>query len=433
MSGARGPYSPRGVARERKPIPPSASVPKWRGRYVDLDGEVRQCGRHGTRKEAAAETRRVVDELNRRGARPRGAPAPSARAFLASEWLDTFPRQPTTAQTHRERVNRLLKALGAAADLPLDELRRAHLISALGVLLDKGLAKDTIDNSVAALSLMLRDAADLDYVAEDVAAGLRVRPSDPRLNRNPKRAEHRALTLDEMYAFIDCVPTEHLGQAWTSAVCGARPGELFAANQRYVDRRRGLIYLHQTVSKNGRLMNGLKGTHDVPEIRKRGRFTLWPSSLQSIFDEAGVHSDGWLVPSPTGCFWSHRNFYAKPEKRPSSWWKRAVAASGVEPFTIYDLRHSFSSWLQAVPIPAVEVSAWMGHSLREGGVRVDTTTARIYTHGTGQWREAALAALEDIMLRRAPTQRSVAGSGEKGDGEVTPVELGSIFSGSMAS
>jgi len=57
-----------------------------------------------------------------------------------------------------------------------------------------------------------------------------------------------------------------------------------------------------------------------------------------------------------------------------------------------DLRHTFSSRLLAAGIPLLEVSGWMGHSLRAGGEHVNTTS-RTYAHATGEHREAGLSEL----------------------------------------
>ncbi len=56
-------------------------------------------------------------------------------------------------------------------------------------------------------------------------------------------------------------------------------------------------------------------------------------------------------------------------------------------FTLYDARHTFSSRLLAAGIPLIEVSAWMGHSLRAGGEQVNTTT-RKYAHATGEFHQS---------------------------------------------
>jgi integrase len=67
-------------------------------------------------------------------------------------------------------------------------------------------------------------------------------------------------------------------------------------------------------------------------------------------------------------------------------------------FTVYDLRHTFVSHLLANGIPAVEVADYAGHSTKELG-EIDNTTTRIYQHPTGEYREAALEAINGYLAQ----------------------------------
>ncbi len=84
-----------------------------------------------------------------------------------------------------------------------------------------------------------------------------------------------------------------------------------------------------------------------------------------------------------------RNFYRDV-------WTPAQKRAGVS-FTLYDLRHTFASRLLAAGIPVVEVSAWMGHTIRAGGQEVANTTTRVYAHATGEHREQALSVLAELF------------------------------------
>lgn len=105
-----------------------------------------------------------------------------------------------------------------------------------------------------------------------------------------------------------------------------------------------------------------------------------------------MHLAGWLFVTQRGRIWKHRNFYRDV-------WEPAQAASGAE-FTLYDLRHTFSSRLMAAGIPLAEVAAWMGPSLRAGGAPVNTTTTW-YAHATGEFRERALRELRLVFEGQA--------------------------------
>ena len=122
-----------------------------------------------------------------------------------------------------------------------------------------------------------------------------------------------------------------------------------------------MLYVHQTVNKYGRLER-VSTTHHVRDRDRRGRWTLFPASLIGMVESVPADIEGRLYPSPRGHYWAHRNFYRNV-------WEPARLASGTD-FTLYDARHTFSSRLLAAGIPLIEVSAWMGHSLRAGGEQV---------------------------------------------------------------
>ena len=137
-------------------------------------------------------------------------------------------------------------------------------------------------------------------------------------------------------------------------------------------------------------MDGLKGTHHIAESDKRGRWTLFPSALLELLgagvigelcSRRRVESGGRSATSTATC-----------GPRPSS---ARVA------FTLDDLRHTFASRLLSAGIPAIEVSAWMGHTIRAGGQDIANTTTRVYAHATGEWRQAAMAELTALDARRA--------------------------------
>jgi hypothetical protein len=55
----------------------------------------------------------------------------------------------------------------------------------------------------------------------------------------------------------------------------------------------------------------------------------------------------------------------------------------------------------------VEVAAYADHSIRMPG-EVDNTTTRIYTHATGEFREAALEAIGEYLARIDTLRRAKA-------------------------
>lgn len=377
---------PTGVARVRQPLK-DAQTRLWRARYVDLDGIVRQHGRYKTKSDALAQTTSLVAELNRIGRDV--TTVPTLREFM-EQWPDRFPRHPRTQQTNTERITRyILPLLPDEGEVPLDRVRRADLRAAQDALLRRQLAKSTIDGAFSALSALMRDAMDIELIEANPAARMRVKPADPRLNPTRGPVERRSVTPAEIHAFIGALDARHRAVCWAPVLTGCRPGELFAMEVSCIDYEGETIYLHQTVDRYGRLMDGLKGTHHVAEIARRGRWTLFPRGLFGLMPQRTDGNPAWLFPSPRGKLWAIRNFYRNV-------WTPAQKAAGVG-FTLYDLRHTFSSRLLAAGIPPVEVAGWMGHSLRAGGRELTNTTTRVYAHATGEHSRAALDALTELM------------------------------------
>ncbi len=375
-----------GIARTREPVKEKRSG-LWRAMYVDLDGSVRQMGRFRTKGEARLESQRGVDELNSGHDEP--IESPTVLAFL-DDWNRRFPRHPRTEETNRERLERyILPYLPRRGHEPLSRVRRRDLLEVQDQLLRRQLSKTTIDGAFSAFSALFRDALELEYVEANPAHRLKVRPNDPRLK--PRRAPRarRAIPPHEISAFMAHVQPRYRAACWTPLLTGARPAELFAMRRPDVDRERQMIYVAETLTRYGGTMDGLKQTHHIASREKRGRWMLFPAVLIEMLSKQPAHVSGLLFPSPRGRPWGVRNFYRDV-------WQPARAATGVD-FTLYDLRHTFSSRLLAAGIPLVEVAAWMGHSLRAGGTEVDNTTSRVYAHATGEWREIALAELTTLV------------------------------------
>jgi integrase len=353
----------------------------WLARYTAPDGSVLQVGRFERKRDA----QKAIAAAMGRG---RTETAPSIADFL-DDWLERFPRHPRTQTTNEERIRGyVLPYLPHKGRQPITELRRTSLRHVQAQLLGKGLSKETIDGAFSSLSAMLRDAVDDELLESNPAQGIRVRSNDPRLNPRKPQRQRRAVPADEVGTFLNAVPRKYRSTCWTPFLTGVRPGELFGLSRRDLDRDAAMIFVHQTVSRYGRLEPGLKSTHHIRDRERRGRWTLLPACLLAMIDESAVNIDGWLYPSPRGKLWSQRNFYRDV-------WEPAQDTAGTA-FTLYDARHTFSSRLLAAGIPLVEVAAWMGHSLRAGGEQMNTTT-RKYAHATGEMTQRALDELASFV------------------------------------
>jgi integrase len=354
----------------------------WLARYKTPSGTVRQAGRFKRKSDAVAAIEVATRKAWGESVEPRREL--TIKEFF-DQWPERFPRPERTQTTNLHRIGRyVLPHLPDGGDFGIEYLRRPMLRDVERRLLAEGLAKRTIDHAFSALSTMLEDAIEDEQTDVNPAKGFRVKVNDPRLRPKRPPRQRRSVPPAEIAAFAAQLAPRHLALCLTPLFTGARTQELFTMRRSEIDRELELMYLHETADRYGRVMRGTKTTHHIEEKERRGRYTLFPRPLIALTDQVPAHLSGWLYPTKTGRIWQQRNFYRDV-------WDPARTASGTD-FTIYDLRHTFSSRLQAAGIPLPEISAWMGHSLRAGGALVNTTSL-IYTHATGEHRQRALDAL----------------------------------------
>jgi integrase len=234
------------------------------------------------------------------------------------------------------------------------------------------------------LSALLSDAVDDELIDANPATRFRVKPGHPRLDPTKPKCERRSIPPAELHAFMRRLPARWRALCRSPVMTGARPGELFAMHNDNLDPAGQTIYLSHTVDRNGHLQNGLKTTHHIRDTDRQGRLTVFPQPLLDALADAPASPAEWLFLTPRGKLWSIRNFYRTV-------WDPARHASHTD-----DLRHTFASRLLAAGIPAPEVSAWMGHSLRAGGTLINRTTQH-YTHPTGDHTTKALHALGRLV------------------------------------
>ena len=397
------PRAPVGTARARKPIK-IPGTKRWRARYVDLRGRVRQCGVYSSKTQAKDAADAHVAELNRTRIDP--------EALLSlNEWLPLwethFPRWQRTAETIQKRINDyVVPRLLLKGDELLDDIRVPVLINIQNALVDHGLAKSFIDKIFVDLSTVFADAMTYEVATKNPARGLKVRAHHPGLAQRKPKHRRALVTVPELHAVFAEVREEHRAASWAFPVTGGRPAEVFGYLAQDIDRERWTIRVHQTIDESGSQSEGTKTSHHKPY--EWDQVTLFPQALAAAFEAVGLGIGGKLLPAPAGGYWAHSNWRNRV-------WAPAFKRSGVEPFAPYGMRHFFCSHLLGRGIPLVEIAAWMGHSLRAAKDEitqwqdprlsamvqgyVDNTTSQVYSHATGAWLERALSVMTEVLIR----------------------------------
>jgi hypothetical protein len=84
-------------------------------------------------------------------------------------------------------------------------------------------------------------------------------------------------------------------------------------------------------------------------------------------------------------------------------WRPAHQEAGTD-FTLYDLRHTFTSTLSSAGVPDAEISLYSGHQAY-GERSLENTMSRIYKHATGEWLVPSIEAVTGYLERALAVER----------------------------
>lgn len=335
----------------------------WIARYTASDGKRRSAGtfkRRGPCKQPAEDGECCARHAILRAYeadRPRRADLPTVGSYFA-DWLDRHPRAERTSEGYHGRVRCVLDVPVQDVpfrDWPLCELKRAHIGRLVDVMLrDHGRAASGTRGVVSVLSAMFENAIDDGVIDTNPALGVRVRNSDPRVQK-PKRTITVA-TWAQMYAFARAAG-EYEPMVRVLSDCGLRLGEMLALECKHI---RGDVLVIEQSAWHSKIRPGTKQTD-------RREAPISPG-LQALLAPVARDRIGLLFPAPTGRPWQERTFYRVV-------WYPAQEKSGLM-LRPHDLRHSWVSELRSAGINPVDLALVAGHTVG--------TATRIYTHGMGR-------------------------------------------------
>jgi integrase len=246
----------------------------------------------------------------------------------------------------------------------------------------EGRAAQGVRGILGALSAMAEDAIGDDVAEVNAFSGLRLRRSDPRIKKPPRKV--RVWTFDQMREFAAggrpevraqtkrppdprtkrrsdkdrprfYTPHDYEALLLTPGLTGLRLGEFLALQRSDFD---GSFLSFRFSAHEGELV-------ESSEQKNHERVVPVPPSLAARIESTPTRIDtDLLFPTPTGKLWRERNFYRDV-------WVPAQLATGLDP-TPHEFRHSYVTHLRAAGIDDADLALVAGHTIE--------TMISVYTH-----------------------------------------------------
>jgi integrase len=361
----------------------------WIARYRDLEG-VRRYAKprwNGGRStfERKGDAQAAIDEALER-LHTSGLVAPQQIGAYFDGWLTRHPRSERTNKTNRDRVGYVLDVDiegRPLRDWHFDELRRRQALALVDHMLRvEGRAAQGARDILSALSAMAEDAIGDDVAEANAFSGLRLRRSDPRIKKPPRKV--RVWSFEQMREFATGgrpevrARTERPPDPRAKRTKGKRKRRFYSAHDYeallltpgLTGLRLGeFLALHRS-DFDGSLLSFRFSAHEgelveSSEQKNHERSVPVPPSLAARIESTPTRIDTELLfPTPTGKLWRERNFYRDV-------WVPAQKATGLDP-TPHEFRHSYVTHLRAAGIDDADLALVAGHTIE--------TMISVYTH-----------------------------------------------------
>lgn len=208
---------------------------------------------------------------------------------------------------------------------------------------------------------------------------------DELLGRNPLRGVKpppvqaepmRFLSHEEVATLAAAVDPRYRALVLVAAYTGLRAGELIGLRRRYVD------LLHRTITVVEQVQY-IGGRHEVlrPKSAAGRRSVALPGLVaEALHEHLAAHGepgpDGLVFPAPTGGYLRLENFRRRV-------WQPAIAAAGVAPLRVHDLRHTCASLAIASGADVKVLQRMLGHA--SAALTLDRTDT-CFPGKHGAWR-----------------------------------------------
>lgn len=374
---------------------------KWRGVYRDAQGRRRTAPGGPFSHKAAAVRAAGAEEAEAR--RARGLDGDAWRQTWGT-WRKTWwPTRSVERSTLRVDAGRLERHLAPRWDeVPVGAITRQDVKAWAASMKADGVGPTTVQRCVHLLSASLAAAVDAEIIAANPASRIRLPGS--------AKAQERYFDPDEYAALRAELPTVRARLVADLLVgTGVRPGEGAGLHWNRVDLDRGVVRVVETYDQeDGSITAYPKGkqVRDVPvtpelvaELREeRARRVDAGDDLRAgcgVPHRVGTCRSALVLLSETGAPLRTSNFDSRV-------FKPALEHAGVGHARLYDLRHTYASWLLQAGIPLAVVGQLLGHK--------SSQTTEIYAHLAKPPNAAVLGALREALAPRLPHERARKGA-----------------------
>lgn len=287
-----------------------------------------------------------------------------------------------TAQVYENYMNnRIIPVLG---HVKMSQLTPMLLQNYVSNLKEEGLASATIKKIYNIIK------SSLDY-----AVNMELLPSNPSKKIHlpkDKKKEMKVWDIYEIKAFLKVASKDRLYPAFHLAITtGMRRGEILGLRWKDVDLDKGILYVRQTLSKDGkRFLSGAKTESSVRSIKlsnetiavlRKHKARVAREKLQLGPD----YADYDLVVCTS------KGTPVNPENLKRTY-ERLIEKADVPKIRFHDLRHTHATMLLAQGVHAKVISERLGHSNIK-------TTLDIYSHVLPNMQEEAANQIDALLSK----------------------------------
>jgi integrase len=294
-------------------------------------------------------------------------------AFL-QEWLEgkrhtlsvqTFIMYEIYAKTH------ILPILG---HIQLDKLTPISIQKFVSHIRGKGLADATVERIYSIVNTSLNMAVKMQLIPKNVASLI----DKPKRNKN----QLTVWDVEQVNRFLSVARESPYYMAFFLAIMtGMRQGEILGLSWKDVDLNKGLLYVTQTLSHNGKsIMVGAKTKTSIRSV------ALSPSTIAALKkhqDETGCNPSRLVVCSTTGTPVNPANLRRE--------WLKLIKLAEVPQIRFHDLRHTHASLMLKQGEHIKVVSERLGHSKIQ--MTLDT-----YSHIMPNMQKEAASRFDNLLM-----------------------------------